>query len=171
MRLEEVRRLRKENFEEHGAGDERRQVVPGRSWAAWARALGHLLPPMDVADLGCGEGYLAIEASRFARHVVAIDKSAAVLARARAIAKRRRLSNIEWKRGELEKLPLRDASVDVALLSQALHHANDPPPRSRKRSASSGRRPRAPSRVAEARSSRGSASVLATSGWDSTTKS
>jgi SAM-dependent methyltransferase len=34
--------------------------------------------------------------------------------------------NIEWKRGELEQLPLADASVDVALLSQALHHAADP---------------------------------------------
>jgi len=126
VRLEEVRRLRKENFEEHGAGDERRQIVPGRSWAAWARALGHLLPPLDVADLGCGEGYLAIEASRFARRVIAVDKSEAVLSRARAIARRRRLSNIEWKRGELERLPLRDASVDVALLSQALHHVHDP---------------------------------------------
>ena len=31
-----------------------------------------------------------------------------------------------WKRGELEKLPLEDASVDVALLSQALHHAESP---------------------------------------------
>ena len=31
-----------------------------------------------------------------------------------------------WKRGELEKLPIRDATVDVALLSQALHHAADP---------------------------------------------
>jgi ubiquinone/menaquinone biosynthesis C-methylase UbiE/DNA-binding transcriptional ArsR family regulator len=126
VRLEEVRRLRKENFEEHGAGDERRQIVPGRSWAAWARALGHLLPPLDVADLGCGEGYLAIEASRFARRVIAVDKSDAVLSRARAIARRRRLSNIEWKRGELERLPLRDASVDIALLSQALHHVHDP---------------------------------------------
>ena len=64
------------------AGDERRQLVPGRSWAAWARALGHLLPPLDVADLGCGEGYLAIEASRFARRVIAIDRFDAVLARA-----------------------------------------------------------------------------------------
>jgi ArsR family transcriptional regulator len=125
-RLEEIRRLRKENFEEHGAGDERRQIIPGRSWAAWARALGHLLPPLDVADLGCGEGYLAIEASRFARRVIAVDKSDAVLSRARAIARRRRLSNIEWKRGELERLPLRDASVDVALLSQALHHVQAP---------------------------------------------
>jgi ArsR family transcriptional regulator len=125
-RLEEVRRLRKENFDEHGASDERRQIVPGRSWAAWARALGHLLPPLDVADLGCGEGYLTIEASRFARRVIAVDRSEAVLARARSLARRRRLTNIEWKRGELEQLPLRDESVDVALLSQAIHHAEAP---------------------------------------------
>jgi len=125
-RLEEVRRVRKENFDDHGADGERGQIVPGRSWAAWARALGHLLPPIVVADLGCGEGYLTIEASRFATRVIAVDRSEAVLDRARESAKRRRVKNIEWKRGELEKLPLKDLSVDVALLSQALHHAKDP---------------------------------------------
>jgi ArsR family transcriptional regulator len=125
-RLEEVRRVRKENFDEHGAAAERGQIVPGRSWAAWSRALAHLLPELDIADLGCGEGYLTIEASRFARRVIAIDRSDAVLERARASARRRRVKNVEWKRGELEKLPLKDAIVDVALLSQALHHAADP---------------------------------------------
>ena len=125
-RLEEVRRVRKENFDEHGAADEHRQIVPGRSWAAWARALGHLLPELEIADLGCGEGYLTIEASRFARRVIAIDRSEAVLEKARQSAKRRRVKNVEWKRGELEKLPLKGASVDVALLSQALHHATEP---------------------------------------------
>ena len=125
-RLEEVRRLRKENFVEHGADGERRQIVPGRSWAAWARALGHLLPPLDVADLGCGEGYLTIEAARFARTVIAVDRSEAVLARAKEAAARRKLRNVAWKRGELETLPLEDGSVDVALLSQALHHAQHP---------------------------------------------
>ena len=125
-RLEEVRRLRKENFEEHGAASERRQIVPGRSWAAWARALAHLLPPLEIADLGCGEGYLTIEAARFAKSVIAVDRSEGVLARAREAAGRRKLRNITWKRGELDRLPLRDASVDVALLSQALHHAADP---------------------------------------------
>src|SRR5690242_18974754 len=59
-RLEEVRRLRKEDFDEHGASDERRQIVPGRSWAACFRSLGHLQSAMDVAFLGCGEGYLMI---------------------------------------------------------------------------------------------------------------
>jgi ubiquinone/menaquinone biosynthesis C-methylase UbiE/DNA-binding transcriptional ArsR family regulator len=151
-RLEEVRRVRKENFEDHGAEGERGQIVPGRSWAAWARALGHLLPPLVVADLGCGDGYLTVEASRFAKRVIAIDHSEAALARARDMAKRltRRSDgdgtradrspgdlsagasakaeggNVEWKRGELEDLPLDDDSVDVALLSQALHHAASP---------------------------------------------
>lgn len=127
-RLQEVLRLRRENFDRHAGPDARdgRQLVPGRSWAAWARALGLLLPPLDVVDLGCGEGYLTIEAARWARRVVAVDRSPAVLARARALAARRRCRNIVWKRGLLERLPLADASADVALLSQALHHAADP---------------------------------------------
>jgi len=127
-RLQEVLRLRKENFDAHAGPDTRdaRQLVPGRSWAAWSRALGLLLPPVAVADLGCGEGYLTVEAARWASKVIAVDRSQAVLMRARALARRRRVSNVIWKKGELEKLPLRDGAVDVAMLSQALHHAQHP---------------------------------------------
>jgi ArsR family transcriptional regulator len=124
-RLQEVLRLRKENFDTHGTAQ--RQLVPGRSWAAWSRALGLLLPPLTVADLGCGEGYLTLEAACWARKVVAIDRSAQVLARAKSLAARRGVKNVVWKRGELERLPLEDAAFDVTLLSQALHHAGDPP--------------------------------------------
>jgi ArsR family transcriptional regulator len=127
-RLQEVLRLRKENFDTHAGPDTRdaRQLVPGRSWAAWSRALGLLMPPLKVADLGCGEGYLTIEAARWASRVVAVDRSETVLSRAKALARRRRVANVIWKKGELEKLPMKDASVDVAMLSQALHHAHDP---------------------------------------------
>jgi SAM-dependent methyltransferase len=127
-RLQEVLRLRKENFDAHAGPDTRdaRQLVPGRSWAAWSRALGMLMPPLKVADLGCGEGYLTIEAARWASRVIAVDRSEAVLDRARALARRRRVSNVIWKKGQLEKLPIRDGTVDVAMLSQALHHAQDP---------------------------------------------
>lgn len=126
-RLQEVLRLRRENFE-HVGPDQRdgRQLVPGRSWAAWSRALGMLLPPLEVADLGCGEGYLTVETARWARHVTAIDRSAGVLSRAKALAARKKCTNITWKKGELEKLPIETAVMDVALLSQALHHAADP---------------------------------------------
>ncbi len=121
-RTQEVLRLRKENFETHG---DRRQLVPGRSWAAWARALGHLLPPLEVVDIGCGEGYLALEMARWARRVVGIDRSADVLERARALAARRHVRNVTWKKGDLTRLPLRDGAIDVALLSQSLHHTDD----------------------------------------------
>jgi SAM-dependent methyltransferase len=122
-RLQEVRRHRKENFETHG---DVRQLVPGRSWAAWARALGHLLPPLDVADIGCGDGYLTLEMSRWARLVYGIDRSDQVLERAKSLASRRQVSNVEWKLGDLSRLPLRDGAVDLAMLSQSLHHAADP---------------------------------------------
>ncbi len=80
-RLQEVLRLRKENFDAHAGPDTRdaRQLVPGRSWAAWSRALGLLMPQMKVADLGCGEGYLTMEAARWASRVIAVDRSDAVL--------------------------------------------------------------------------------------------
>jgi len=123
-RLHEVIRLRKENFEVHGT--DRAQFVPGRSWAAWSRALGLLLPPAEVADIACGEGYLSVESALWARRVVGIDRSNDVLKRAKALAARRGVTNITWKRGDMEKVPLESASVDIALLSQALHHAADP---------------------------------------------
>jgi ArsR family transcriptional regulator len=123
-RLQEVIRLRKENFEVHGS--DRAQFVPGRSWAAWSRALGLLLPTVEVADIACGEGYLSVESAQWAKRVVGIDRSADVLKRAKALADRRGVKNVTWKRGDMEKLPLEDGSIDVALLSQALHHAAEP---------------------------------------------
>ena len=109
-RLQEVLRLRKENFDAHAGPDSRdaRQLVPGRSWAAWSRALGLLMPRVAVADLGCGEGYLTVEAARWASKVIAVDRSETVLKRAKALARRRRITNVTWKRGELEKLPIKD---------------------------------------------------------------
>lgn len=123
-RLQEVLRLRKEDFVRHGRANG--QLVPGRSWAAWARGLGHLLPPMVVADLGCGEGYLTIEAAAWAKRVIAVDRSPEVLRRARALARKRGIRNIVWKQGEIERVPVGDGEVDLVLLSQALHHAADP---------------------------------------------
>ena len=125
VRLQDLLRHRRENFDTHG---DFRRLVPGRSWAAWARALGHLLPPLDVADIGCGEGYLALEMAAWARWVTGIDRSDDVLERAKALADRRRVTNVEWKKGDLARLPLREASVDLALLSQSLHHAGEPEP-------------------------------------------
>jgi ArsR family transcriptional regulator len=123
-KLAEVLRLRKERFQTDLP--EQRRLMPGRSWAAWARALGHLLPRVSVADLGCGEGYLTIEAAQWASHVSAVDRSAEALRLARGLASRRSVTNITWHQGDLENLPLDDGSHDVVMMSQSLHHAVDP---------------------------------------------
>ena len=116
-------RHRRESFDAHG---DARQLVPGRSWAAWARALGHLLPPLDVADIGCGEGYLASKWRAGRDPSPASTAPTMCWSGRRALAARRRVTNIEWKKGDLARLPLREALVDLALLSQSLHHASEP---------------------------------------------
>ena len=118
-----VRRLRKENFEEHAGPDtNERQLVPGRSWAAWARALGHLLPPLRVADLGCGEGYLTVEASRWAARVIAVDRSPLVArsARGRLATRRRRAQrHLEARRAREAAAPGRQRRRRAAVAGAA----------------------------------------------------
>jgi ArsR family transcriptional regulator len=122
-RMQELLRQRQENFDTHG---DPHQIVPGRSWAAWARALGHLLPPLDVADIGCGDGHLTLEMARWAKQVTGIDRSDDRLERAKALATARRVTNVVWKKGDLLRLPLRDESIDLAVFSQSLRYATDP---------------------------------------------
>lgn len=127
MRLREVIRQRREQRETHGGiGQADRQLVPGRSWAAWSRALGLLLPGLRVADLGCGDGHLTLEMAAWSTHVIGVDRSREVLKRARSLARRRRVTNVEWTHGEIEDVPLPDETLDLAVLSQALHHAEMP---------------------------------------------
>lgn len=121
-RLKEVLRTRSDKRPAVSDGG----LVPGRSWTAWARALGTLLPRLRVADLGCGTGRLAIEIASWAEWVVGVDRDADALKRARRRSKHRGVPNVRWRDGDLERLPLADASVDLALLSQVLHCLEDP---------------------------------------------
>lgn len=120
-RLQVVLRERHERRVGWGSATE---AEPGRSWAAWARALGHLLPPLDVADLGCGEGALALEIARWARRVAAVDPDPARLERAKAVGSEQ--TGVSWTRADLDALPFEDASFDLALLSQVLHGIEAP---------------------------------------------
>ena len=42
------------------------------------------------------------------------------------LAKKKSLSNLIYKEGDVEKVPLDSKSVDLALMSQSLHHAQHP---------------------------------------------
>jgi ubiquinone/menaquinone biosynthesis C-methylase UbiE len=108
------------------AGKFGRHYVPGRSWQGLAEMMLALMPPMVIADLGAGEGTVSqLLASRAAR-VIAIDNSEKMVEFGSELARKHGIKNLEYRLGELEKLPIGDASVDLALFSQSLHHAQHP---------------------------------------------
>lgn len=108
------------------AGRFGRQYVPGRSWKGLAEMLLTLMPPLDIADLGAGEGTFTQLLARRARRVIAVDNSEKMVAFGSDLAKRNGLENIEYRLGDLESLPIDDGVVDIAFLSQSLHHAVRP---------------------------------------------
>ena len=108
------------------AGKFGRNYVPGRSWKALAEGLLKVLNYNVVADLGAGEGTLAQLLAQRAKHVIAIDHSKKMVAFGKKLAQENGLKNLDFRLGDIEALPIDDKSVDLAFLSQALHHADSP---------------------------------------------
>ena len=108
------------------AGKFGRGYVPGRSWKSLAEALLKLLPPMVIADLGAGEGTLSQLMAQKAKHVIAVDNSDKMVEYGRQLAVEHGLKNLEYRLGDIEEIPIADGEVDLAVFSQALHHAAEP---------------------------------------------
>jgi ArsR family transcriptional regulator len=85
-----------------------------------------IVPPLTVADLGAGEGLLSQLLARRAKRVIAVDNSEKIVAFGAAKAKKMGLKNLEFRLGDLQTPPIDPDSVDLVVLSQALHHAQDP---------------------------------------------
>lgn len=127
-RLEEVlqvRRTRSREFFSTAAArwDRLREDLYGPR--ASAPALAALLDPTwTVGDLGCGTGEMSEALAPFVAKVVAVDAEQEMLDAAAA-----RLADaprVEFRRGELEALPIEDASLDAAMIALVLHHVADP---------------------------------------------
>ncbi len=108
------------------AGKFGRQYVPGRSWKGIAEALLKLMPPMIIADLGAGEGTISQLMAQRAKKVIAIDNSEKMVEFGAELARKHGIGNLEYRLGDLEDVPIRSGTVDLAFLSQALHHAAIP---------------------------------------------
>jgi ArsR family transcriptional regulator len=85
--------------------------------------LGLLDPDWVVGDLGCGSGTLSEALAPFARRVLAVDDSEAMLVEARR--RLQRFDNVELRHGALEALPIDDEALDAATLVLVLHHVPD----------------------------------------------
>lgn len=108
------------------AGKFGRTYCPGRTWDGLAHMLFMLVPAMTIADLGAGEGTLAQLFARRAKRVIAVDNSEKMVEFGAALAREHEFKNLEYRLGDIEEPPIRADSVDLALLSQALHHAARP---------------------------------------------
>src|SRR5215469_3267488 len=108
------------------AGRLGKDYVPGKSWKAMAEALLRLMPPMVIADLGAGDGSFSLLLAQNAEKVIAVDSSAKMIEFAREQAHRHHVKNIDYRLGDMEELPISDASVDIVFFSQSLHHALHP---------------------------------------------
>lgn len=109
------------------ASDWDRIQGPFYSAAVRESALMRLVPrDLVVADIGCGTGLLTLTLAQVAAKVHAVDASARMVKIVKEKVSRSGLRNVVVKRGEAERLPLRDASMDAVLAFHLLRHLPRP---------------------------------------------
>jgi arsenite methyltransferase len=89
---------------------------------------GELHAGETVVDLGSGAGFDALLAATMVGatgSVIGVDMTPAMLAKARANADRLGLTNVEFREGYLEELPLPDASADVVISNGVINLCPD----------------------------------------------
>jgi ArsR family transcriptional regulator len=125
-RILQKRRRTQEQYFNLIAGRLGKNYCPGRSWEAIGHLALRLTPAIEIADLGAGEGLLSQLLAQRARQVWCIDNSPRMVEVGSELARKNNLANLVYKLGDIEQVPLADKSVDLAILSQALHHAQHP---------------------------------------------
>lgn len=93
-------------------------------------ALAGLKPGETVLDLGSGAGidcFLAARRVGPTGRVIGVDMTPEMIDRARANARRGGFSNVEFRLGEIENLPLADSSVDVIISNCVINLSTDKP--------------------------------------------
>lgn len=125
-RVLEQRRRASEQYFDQVAGRLGKNYCPGRSWEAIGHFLLQLTPRIVIADLGAGEGVLSQLLAQRAERVHCIDNSPKMVEFGRELAQKHGIENLDYALGDIEDVPLKKNSVDLALLSQALHHAQHP---------------------------------------------
>ncbi len=90
--------------------------------------LAALRPGEVVVDLGCGSGKDVIAAARLVGekgHVIGVDMTEAMLARARERQREAGLGSVSFLLGTVEDLPVESETVDVALSNCVINHVTD----------------------------------------------
>ena len=94
------------------------------------QAIASLKPGETVLDLGAGAGFDAFLAARqvgSSGRVIGVDMTPAMIEKARANAVKADVANVEFRLGEIEHLPVADASVDVIISNCVINLSPDKP--------------------------------------------
>jgi len=81
-----------------------------------------LLGNEKVLDAGCGTGHTALTFAPHVAEVIALDLAESMLAQGRKLANERGIANIDFRRGDVERLPFADGSFDVITTRYSAHH-------------------------------------------------
>lgn len=126
-RVLDLRRRKSREFFDEIAGRYGSLTEPGGGWQALAAGLAAGFARQTVADLGCGEGALALLLARFAEKVVAFDQSEKMLKLVSEKAVENNVADrLELRVGILEELEFTEQEFDAVFLSQSLHHTSNP---------------------------------------------
>jgi len=91
-------------------------------------ALATLQPGEVVLDLGSGAGFDAFLAAQRVGpegRVIGVDMTPEMIARARGLAERHGYSNVEFRQGDIERLPVADATVDAIISNCVINLTTD----------------------------------------------
>jgi ubiquinone/menaquinone biosynthesis C-methylase UbiE len=92
--------------------------------------MGRLPPGASVVDIGSGAGVDCLLAARDVGptgQVIGIDMTDEMLERARSAAAEMGVQHVRFEKSDMERLPLEDASVDVAISNGVINLAPDKP--------------------------------------------
>ena len=121
------RRDRDGDFFDRVAGEWDKRGVAFTTGQARQRAAVHLLPKQFVvADLGCGTGYFGRALLGQCSRLISVDRSEGMLAEAKArLSPLARGTELEFRAGSLNALPIDDAELDGVIAGLVLHHLPD----------------------------------------------
>ena len=107
-------------------------VLRSHSWRtalnSAAYLLPHLTPGMKILDIGCGPGTITVDLASYVPqgHITGLERVGDVLTQARALAKEKGVTNIDFIEGDANALDYPDGTFDVVVCHQVLQHVQDP---------------------------------------------
>jgi len=121
------RRERDGGFFDQVAGEWDKIAGAFKTGQARLRTPLHLVPAdFIVADLGCGTGYMAESLLGHCARIICVDQSDAMLDEAKKRLGGRRGTDVEYRQGALDQLPITDLEIDGVVAGMVLHHLDEP---------------------------------------------